>query len=412
MGVHPVALSLIPVGDETPVRQAPGNGAAMPVFLLAGDAASDRLEDLERRLRAKLPGLRTVDRIEEVGRADGGPACVIVPVGPEAPSSRLARMEVARRGSPFFVFVSDDIPASDYKRLVQAGADWASTRGAPEEVAEILARVGHGAPAEAEGRPEAEPVMVAFVPSSGGVGNSTLAIEVGIQLKTAKATRGRRICLVDLDFQNSHVCDHLDVEPRMQIHEIAADPDRLDAQLFDLFVSRHASGLDVLASPRSRDNSPDLGPETLEALFRMIAARYDLVLLDLPATWFSWTRPLLTASAVALVTGMNTVPGLRQVEATLKAVRATERPSAKVAVVLNRCEPRLLGGVARRHHATSLLGAEEVHFVRDDPDNAVQSVNSGVPMAGRGGRACKDIAALARIAADAKPLVAAAGRDR
>ena len=142
--------------------------------------------------------------------------------------------------------------------------------------------------------------MVAFVPSAGGVGNSTLAIEVGIQLKTAKRTRGRRICLLDLDFQNSHVCDYLDIEPRMQIHEIATNPERLDAQLFDLFVSHHSSGLDVLAVPRSRDNPPDLDPQTLEALFRMIASRYDLILLDLPVPWFNWTRQLLSAAEVVL----------------------------------------------------------------------------------------------------------------
>ena len=57
------------------------------------------------------------------------------------------------------------------------------------------------------------PVVILVIPtrriSAGGVGNSTLAIETGIQLKAAKRTRGRRICLVDLDFQNSHVCDYL-----------------------------------------------------------------------------------------------------------------------------------------------------------------------------------------------------------
>src|SRR5258708_25724037 len=111
--------------------------------------------------------------------------------------------------------------------------------------------------------------MVAFVPSSGGVGNATLAIEIGVQLKSAKRTRGRRVCLLDLDFQSSHVCDYLDIEPRMQIHEIANNPERLDAQLFDLFVSHHTSGLDVLAWPRSKDNPPHLDPHALEALFQM-----------------------------------------------------------------------------------------------------------------------------------------------
>jgi pilus assembly protein CpaE len=395
----------------------------MQIFLFNAGVDSNQLKDLERRIRAKLPDVQLVSRMEEITRAlpktagsAGELACILFPVALNAPGSfdRMVSIAAEYRDSLFFIFISDDIPASDYKRLVQTGgADWASTRGAPEEIADILARIGKdGAAATDMAEPTTtEPVMVAFVPSAGGVGNSTLAIETGIQLKTAKRTRGRRVCLLDLDFQNSHVCDYLDIEPRMQIHEIAANPERLDAQLFDLFVSHHGSGLDVLAAPRSRDNSPDLDPQTLEALFRMIAARYELILLDLPVPWFNWTRQLLSAAEVVLVSGLNTIPGLRQVAAVLTAVRAVERVPARVAVVLNRCEYRLVGGIARRNHVKNLLGKEEVFFVRDDTENAVQSANTGIPMAVQGqGKVSKDIAPIALLASEAKPVPAAGPR--
>src|SRR6266436_1756015 len=230
----------------------------MQIFLFSASVDSARLNDLEHRIRAKLPDVRIVSRMDEVTKIlpkaagrDGELACILFPVVLNSAASldRMVSIASEYRDSLFFIFISDDIPASDYKRLVQTGgADWASTRDAPEEIVEILARLGKGGAADiAESPSTTEPVMVAFVPSAGGVGNSTLAMEVGIQLKTAKRTRGRRVCLLDLDFQNSHVCDYLDIEPRMQIHEIAANPERLDAQLFDLFVSHHNSGLDVLA---------------------------------------------------------------------------------------------------------------------------------------------------------------------
>jgi pilus assembly protein CpaE len=330
-----------------------------------------------------------------------------------APASldRMVAIATEYRDSLFFIFISDDISASDYKRLMQTGgADWASTQGAPEEIVDILARVGKGAGAAeiAETASTTEPVMIAFMPSAGGVGNSTLAIETGVQLKTAKRTRGRRICLLDLDFQNSHICDYLDIEPRMQIHEIAANPQRLDTHLFELFVSHHGSGLDVLAAPRTRDHSPDLDPQTLETLFRMIAKRYDLILLDLTVPWFNWTRQLLSAAEVVLVSGRNTIPGLRQVAESLIAVRAVERVPAKVAVVLNRCEHNLVGGIARRHHVKNLLAGEEVFFVRDDPDAAVQSVNTGIPMTqGHQGKVSRDIAPITSLVSEVQPIPAA-----
>jgi len=391
----------------------------MQIFLFNASIDPVRLGELEHRIKARLPDVKVVSRMEDVTRAlpkaaETGSelACILFPVVLSAPESldRMVSIATEYRNSLFFIFISDDIPASDYKRLVQTGgADWASTQGAADEIAEIIARMGKGdGPAEmAEPQPGQEPVMVAFVPSAGGVGNATLAIEVGIQLKTAKRTRGRRICLLDLDFQNSHVCDFLDIEPRMEIHEIAANPDRLDGQLFELFVSHHNSGLDVLAAPRSRDHSPTLDLETLEALFRMVSMRYDLILLDLPPVWFEWTRQLLAAAEVVFVSGLNTIPGLRQVSDTLKAVRAVDRPPPRVAVVLNRCEFRLVGGIARRHHVKNLLGDEEVHFVREDNENAVQSVNTGIPLAGRGGKISKDIAPIAQISVEAKPAVPA-----
>ncbi len=396
----------------------------MQIFLFSASVDSARLNDLEHRIRAKIPDVQIVSRMEEVTKAlpktPGGNtelACILFPVVLNAPASldRMVSIATEYRDSLFFIFISDDISATDYKRLMQTGgADWASTRDAPEEIADILARVGRGGSAAGivETAPITEPVMVAFMPSAGGVGNSTLAIEVGVQLKTAKRTRARRVCLLDLDFQNSHGCDYLDIEPRLQIHEIAANPERLDVQLFELFVSHHNSGLDVLAAPRSRDISPDLNPQTLEMLFRMIAARYDLILLDLPVPWFNWTRQLLSAAEVILVSGRNTIPGLRQVAETLTAVRAVERVPARVAVVLNRCEHHLVGGIARRRHVKNLLGGEEVFFVRDDAENAVQSVNTGIPMIqGQGGKVSKDIAAIAQLASEAKPIPAAVPRS-
>ena len=59
----------------------------------------------------------------------------------------------------------------------------------------------------------------------------------------------------------------------------------------------------------------------------------------------------------------------------------------------------------------NLLDGEEVFFVRDDPENAVQSVNTGIPMAAQGkGRVSRDIAPIAALASEAKPIPAAAGQ--
>src|SRR5207248_2353581 len=117
----------------------------------------------------------------------------------------------AERGHPgvFFIFVSREISASDYKRLVRGGdTDWAALESAPQEIADIISRTSTR---RTEIRPSpnqlVRPDMVAFVPTTGGVGNATLAIETAVQIKLDAQTRGRRVCLLDLDLQGSHICD-------------------------------------------------------------------------------------------------------------------------------------------------------------------------------------------------------------
>src|SRR5262249_60961797 len=183
-------------------------------------------------------------------------------------------------------------------------AEWVAGDADSKEILEIVARprrrknVEHASDASG-----ARPAAVSFVPSAGGVGNTTLALEVAVRLKTDKATRERRICIVDLDFQASHVCDYLDLEPRLKIQEILDHPERLDAQLFEIFISRHSSGLHVFAAPRSRLDLCGLNVSALDAFFSLASMRYDLMLIDLPPIWFPWTPQVVSASDGRIWTG-------------------------------------------------------------------------------------------------------------
>jgi pilus assembly protein CpaE len=201
--------------------------------------------------------------------------------------------------------------------------------------------------------------LVSFVPSAGGVGNTTLVVEAAVQIKANRATRNRRVCVIDLDFQTSHICDHLDIEPRLQIQEIVDDPQRFDDQMFEVFVSRHSSGIDVLAAPRSKTfNAAELRIETLDVLFDKMAARYEYMLADLPVTWFSWTRPVIGASSRMVVTGLNTVPGLRQIAETLAVIRGNAADGqGHIAVAINRCQRRSFNGTALRESTSGVFSA-------------------------------------------------------
>jgi pilus assembly protein CpaE len=387
----------------------------MQIYFFTAGTESSELNELESRIRSSVPNLRKLANLAEVTSelpqnhahaTTHGQVYIIFPILTATSSDRMANIAEQQHSGTFFIFVSKEISATDYKRLVRGGgADWVSMQGAPQEIADIIFRT---IPKEAtSGRDEqVRPAITVLVPSSGGVGNATLAVEIAVQVKRAKQTLSRRVCLLDLDLQGSHICDYLDIEPRFRIEEIIQNPDRLDAQLFDLFVSRHAgSGVDVLATPRNRKASVELNMAALDALFRFISEQYDLVIINVPPTWFGWTDQILAVCDLAIVTGLNNVPCLRQIAETLQAVKSAERVPPQIVVALNRCESRLIGGIARRAHVSRALGNQTVVYVREDAAAANHSINTGVPisMISPSSKITKDIRALASLVSGLRP---------
>jgi pilus assembly protein CpaE len=380
----------------------------MSIYLLKADGDEGMLDDIERKLGPLIPDLKRIARAEDIGRPSlrGASRSIAILVAPAAETDFAALIDIVskRNNDVFFIVVGGDISARHYKQLIQQGnAEWVTESDSAQEILAIVARVGSATRVESTN----PPVIASFMPSAGGVGNSTLAIETAIQLIRRKATKDGKIALIDLDFHSSHVCDYLDVTPKFRIEEIIEAPERLDDQLLEVFATRHSSGLEILAAPRNPLHVRDLGVEALAALFECVARHYAYIIVDLPVSAHAWTIPLLTASEGILVTGVNTIPGLRQIAETLRALRAANGITAEIRTVINRCELGLIGGVARRDHIARVLGDEKRFYVRN-AGIAVECVNMGESMslARPSDKAVKDIAAIADFCMALKPVSA------
>ena len=107
--------------------------------------------------------------------------------------------------------------------------------------------------------------MLAFVGAKGGVGTTTLAVNVAAALA---AEPGASVLVTDL-----HITGHgdaalfLGVEPRFSIADALENVHRLDRAVLNTLVARAKSGVDVLASPeRPSLRHPD--PQQLRSLHR------------------------------------------------------------------------------------------------------------------------------------------------
>ncbi|HZZ23745.1 MAG TPA: AAA family ATPase [Roseiarcus sp.] len=375
----------------------------MAIYLTQEGGDEAKVDEIEGKLKSTIPDLKRVPSLEaidpkSVKGADRSIVLLVASTPKHANVENLIDVVSRNPRNLFFIVVGGDISARDYKRLLQCGnADWVAEGGLPQEILDIVGRVS--APARDDGAVES-PVVVSFTPSAGGVGNSTLAIETAIHLVKDKSNKSSMVALVDLDFQSSHVCDYLDIVPKFQFEEIVAAPDRLDDHLLCAFISHHPSGLDVLAAGRSRFHARDLSVEALSALFDRMAQRYSTIIIDLPLSVHSWTLPLLAASKGILVTGLNTIPGLRQIEETLRALREEASITAQMRLVINRCDFSFFGKVARADHVARILGKETRFCVRNAAV-AVECVNVGTPitLAYPSDKSVKDIAAISAFCA-------------
>jgi pilus assembly protein CpaE len=382
----------------------------MPTYFVSDGSDPDRTASIEGRIREVVPDLIKIADIEDIVESSNdssGPLYVLL-FGPSDSEDYLESfVDLAQRNRDrlFFILIGEEISASNYKRLIRTeGADWVSASGVPQELVEVFARRRSAppivSPLPAERK---EPVTVAFVPAAGGVGNTTLIKEVAIQLKNRKDFKDRSVCIVDLDFQTSNLCDHLDIEARLQITELLDNPNRLDTQLFELFISRHNSGVDIFAAPRSKFNVGEIDATTLELLFDMIAQRYDWILIDLPITWFGWTNEVISNSTGVIVSGINIIPCLRQVAESLTLIRSSRSQSGAVAVAINRCERGFMGQITRRGHVKSVLGDELIFYIGNEPTAIVESANTGVPVSPKGSRKLvKEITAITSFCAHIK----------
>ena len=198
----------------------------MPVYLLNADGDEGALVEIEQHLKPAIPDLKRVAAIDDIRapllKGAGRSIAILVPPSAEKGKDLAGLIDIVnkRHRDVFFIVVGGDLSAKDYKQLIQSGnADWVAESGAAQEILGIVARVGAARPGVAN-----HSIVVSFLPSAGGVGNSTLAIETAIQLVRRKPAKDGKIALVDLDFQSSHVCDYLDVAPKFQIEEIIDEP--------------------------------------------------------------------------------------------------------------------------------------------------------------------------------------------
>ncbi len=234
--------------------------------------------------------------------------------------------------------------------------------------------------AQGPGREEhAECEIYAFMPASGGVGNTTLALATAFLLHNS-ATRGASTCVVDLNFQHSACAEYLDLEPRFDINEIENQPERLDRQLLDVMLSKHESGLCVVAAPTRPAEMRTFNTDVVVRLLDLVSAFFDNVVIDVPRTWFPWTETVLLGCNKLYLVAEMTVPCLRHTQRLINAINDTTGKLVKPQVIVNRMDQRRNGDGIKQNDVEELLGDHFAGGIANNYKLVREALDRGVPL--------------------------------
>ncbi len=168
--------------------------------------------------------------------------------------------------------------------------------------------------------------------AKGGIGATTLATN----LAAAVAHRGARVCVVDLDPALGGVCSVLDLAPAYTIVDVVANMRRLDRDLIDTSVPRHASGVWVVAPGEDIEGAERLDTATIAGLLAFLRHHYDAVIVDGLHAFDERSLAVLDAADRLLLLVTQEVAAVRNAQRCLEVFGKLGYSQDKVQVVLNR----------------------------------------------------------------------------
>jgi len=160
----------------------------------------------------------------------------------------------------------------------------------------------HGAQARAMGQaqPGRQSHVLAFIGAKGGVGTTTVALNVA----SALVHKGNSVVAVELRSYAGTFAAQFGADPvrtldgLMELGPAGITPEALQPRLFTL-----TSGLRVLFGPQDASGAVTIDPELTRAVVEVLATMFDYVVLDLPAAPSELSRlALQDAWRMALVT--------------------------------------------------------------------------------------------------------------
>ena len=201
-----------------------------------------------------------------------------------------------------------------------------------DSLLEALARAG--------GRKKEKPKtysaqVFSFIGAKGGVGVTTLATHLGAFLAKSFS---RKTLSIDLhpDFGDAGLYLGL-TQQEYDFYQLAENTDRFDSDFLESFISRHASGLDLLSAPETAESTRHrIGTENISKTLDFLLPRYEYIIIDCPPGLNPQNLEVIRRSDRIHLVTVAEVAAVRGVARYLDYLSRTENVAERVQIILNR----------------------------------------------------------------------------
>lgn len=354
------------VGGDAAVRRTLGQALGSVVMLRDSSAGLAGLADECRAAGATVALVAIGADHQEAFRAlaalapSGVPA---VAVGPKDPDLILSAL---RAGARQYVVDSDE---AELRRVVPALAGAAPPAGRPGQ-------------------------LVAVFGTRGGVGATTVAVN----LAGTVARQKERVCLLDFDLLLGDVLPFLDLTGGYSLSDVMANMGRLDRDLLDESVTRHASGVHVLAQSGKLEEAERIRSGDPRGLIEFLRGHYDRLVVDGLSGFDELSLSVLDASQQIVMVLTQDVPAVRSTKRCLELFRQLGYPNSKIKLVVNRYQR---GSEITASVIEDAVGLTVAHTLGNDFASASGAINRGVMLHEAAPRSSltRDLEALASVVA-------------
>jgi pilus assembly protein CpaE len=250
--------------------------------LLVGKGA-----ELRSQVRAALSGLAepplAVSDCEPAAAMDSdaangsGPVDVVMFAfnGNEESLLTCLQAQAAQSPRPALFALLPGRSAGLMKRVLRAGAD--ELLFLPLDVGDATRALLKISEAQWRARRREGGVICSFASIVGGVGVTTLAGNLALALNYEFE---QRVALVDLDLQTGGLAVFLNLEPEATIMPLARLDKKLDSMQLESALTKHPSGVYLLAAPRRIEEGELISDITVGAVLDLMRQLFDYVIVD------------------------------------------------------------------------------------------------------------------------------------